>query len=831
MLNPLSCADTISLTDVVKVAQCDRLHNWNADHSGYIKWTFVHQSPSMSLCRFIHRKFKVQNAYHKWKRTDIHIYKDNSTRTVYVLTVVDKLKLGTNRNNITARDRIERFLLNRPKYNLLANVGMGVGAIGLGSLAMTKFVKNRQKNVSNMHGRDTSRDTPDTSGMFHNLSDTSKDTSDTNAPEYNSDTSEVYTNTPGYNSDTSEVYTDAPGYNSDTSKDTSDTNAPEYTSDTSKNNSDTNASGYNSDTSEVYTNAPGYNSDTSEVYTNAPEYNSDTFRNRLDTSNDTGHHGYTPDTPHNISQNMNSKDTSRYADTPDKTSDTVGTPPIIGTHGIHRIGNTCYIVSLLQAYRVVQPWLPFRVDNKVTNTISEMFRILADKKVVEEHVSTQLWKNLQGNHVWVPSPPEIDIQHDVSEFMLELFNSLKVDKNITTYECHYDIMKRPLKASKHPYHAITLGFPHGTYSSITIKKLFQNSFSWETIMDIQPPRWRHSVVSLKGEILPLVLNRFTSSSEKIVTPVKGMDTIRVPSDVTSSGECIVYELVSFVYHEGKTLQGGHYIAFVKDEMDNWHEYDDRNRADVHDVTEYMEQGYLYFYKKKHIELPQKKVRPSIKVAYNSLDVSHHTEGIFNENADVIVLINEEDHHHGWDGYTRLDFSESHPPKNISVRIKKESGWSIDNSSIEWVESSGCTGVVFCAISGDTKVVISGVCMRSTNPKKKDEIKDTGETFIRNVITKNVHIIVGDFNADILAWFKPKGAPTPSNDSFRSLIDAKYFAMPVYFATYLGTTAPDGIWYHYTLDLTDHGIISETSTAADHVSNENTRLGLHATFTT
>ena len=96
-----------------------------------------------------------------------------------------------------------------------------------------------------------------------------------------------------------------------------------------------------------------------------------------------------------------------------------------------------------------------------------------------------------------------------------------------------------------------------------------------------PPSTREVIFSLK---------RFTNDSKKDDTAID-FDSLEINKQD--------YELTAFIVHEGKSLQAGHYISYVKELDNKWYEYNDEERITrtEEEIKEVAKQAYIVKYTK------------------------------------------------------------------------------------------------------------------------------------------------------------------------------------------------------------------------------------------
>jgi ubiquitin C-terminal hydrolase len=134
-----------------------------------------------------------------------------------------------------------------------------------------------------------------------------------------------------------------------------------------------------------------------------------------------------------------------------------------------------------------------------------------------------------------------------------------------------------------------------------MQTLIENFF---TVEEIKPSdvEIKKGMISIKKhykilkyhKILIVQLKRFvflqeSLTSQKNLNPVVGSDSIVLPGGV-------IYQLQSFVYHSG-SIGGGHYTAYVKNEIGSFTYFSDKFVSEAVDPSGLLDTGYLYFYER------------------------------------------------------------------------------------------------------------------------------------------------------------------------------------------------------------------------------------------
>ena len=113
-------------------------------------------------------------------------------------------------------------------------------------------------------------------------------------------------------------------------------------------------------------------------------------------------------------------------------------------------------------------------------------------------------------------------------------------------------------------------------------------------------------MSTGAPVMIIRLKRFKYHDEGGVTE-KISDAVSAPLSLDMSPYFVTpdeahanYSLRAFVEHRGATVQGGHYVAFVKDVAGVWRECDDRTVSVVTDdeVSRHAQSAYMLFYERR-----------------------------------------------------------------------------------------------------------------------------------------------------------------------------------------------------------------------------------------
>lgn len=112
-----------------------------------------------------------------------------------------------------------------------------------------------------------------------------------------------------------------------------------------------------------------------------------------------------------------------------------------------------------------------------------------------------------------------------------------------------------------------------------------------------------TIFSYLPDVLTIALSRFNNDLTKLNNPFKMPEVFELYEEGDDGIVLKIYTLKGFIYHRGKTLQGGHYWAHRKDDEGGWNKANDENvspsdmtdknteGAFMHDINN----GYIYTY--------------------------------------------------------------------------------------------------------------------------------------------------------------------------------------------------------------------------------------------
>jgi ubiquitin C-terminal hydrolase len=75
------------------------------------------------------------------------------------------------------------------------------------------------------------------------------------------------------------------------------------------------------------------------------------------------------------------------------------------------------------------------------------------------------------------------------------------------------------------------------------------------------------------------------------------DYVKFPNILAVGNEGILYQLYGLIVHEGKVINHGHFMAFVRDQNDVWYRADDMCVFKATTEAVMLSRPYLLFYKR------------------------------------------------------------------------------------------------------------------------------------------------------------------------------------------------------------------------------------------
>ncbi|EPZ36416.1 cysteine proteinase [Rozella allomycis CSF55] len=98
-------------------------------------------------------------------------------------------------------------------------------------------------------------------------------------------------------------------------------------------------------------------------------------------------------------------------------------------------------------------------------------------------------------------------------------------------------------------------------------------------------------------VLTLHLKRFSMTGQKIPKFVEFKEKLDLTPFMSKGGEKCHYELYAILVHSGSSCNSGHYYSFVKNSNNLWYCMNDSSTSQVGLSTVLKQNGYIFFYKK------------------------------------------------------------------------------------------------------------------------------------------------------------------------------------------------------------------------------------------
>ena len=131
--------------------------------------------------------------------------------------------------------------------------------------------------------------------------------------------------------------------------------------------------------------------------------------------------------------------------------------------------------------------------------------------------------------------------------------------------------------------------------------------SMDTLVASSTERVQLDIDNIRGltnRILPIWVHRFSQTSNqdpdsgaKITTPITNPFTLTIAPEyfIENTAKPYTSSLAGFIYQSGN-LNGGHYIAYVRNQAGKWIRYNDETVTELHAAPlEDAQKAYLYFY--------------------------------------------------------------------------------------------------------------------------------------------------------------------------------------------------------------------------------------------
>jgi len=144
---------------------------------------------------------------------------------------------------------------------------------------------------------------------------------------------------------------------------------------------------------------------------------------------------------------------------------------------------------------------------------------------------------------------------------------------------------------------------HGCFDLFTKSEILEGENAWfnETTQQKEDTKKQISFWNFP-KVLVISLKRFTPNgrskiNQNIDFPLDNLDLSKYVRGYNPKS--FVYDLYGICNHTGGT-SGGHYTSFVKNAMNQWYHYNDRNVEKVNDLTQLITpMAYCLFYRKKN----------------------------------------------------------------------------------------------------------------------------------------------------------------------------------------------------------------------------------------
>ncbi|EGV64228.1 hypothetical protein CANTEDRAFT_105348 [Yamadazyma tenuis ATCC 10573] len=166
----------------------------------------------------------------------------------------------------------------------------------------------------------------------------------------------------------------------------------------------------------------------------------------------------------------------------------------------------------------------------------------------------------------------------------DIFGGL-LNQTVVCERCHNK------STTKQEFYDLSLGFKKRKQSKYSISRSLKDFFSQELIKTdnqdkesgyfcekcrLNTNALKHSTVDIAPEYLTVHLKRFKfngSQSMKVKQSMKYSNYLDM-TDYTTKKSPTVYQLISIISHEGRSLSSGHYISHCLQPDKSWYTYDD-----------------------------------------------------------------------------------------------------------------------------------------------------------------------------------------------------------------------------------------------------------------
>jgi ubiquitin C-terminal hydrolase len=304
---------------------------------------------------------------------------------------------------------------------------------------------------------------------------------------------------------------------------------------------------------------------------------------------------------------------------------------------LQNLGNTCYMNSVIQGMYAITPLTNFLLDKAgqyAPNSLAQSYiQLINGLRINKYQIALQRFAKITDNIMQRSSGIcGSGAQQDAQEFFIRLLYNLgktttpeigqtisnQIMISIDRYiKCDGNIQNP--RSSNEPMLIMPVRNPtSGALLPGNLPDIIKTYFSSE-IITYAPPETGRPQLCLKKEyithlpnILLLNVARFdidlTRAQENyalaIETPLE-FDMADTQSDSFLPPEYAApflsrskYRLIATLVHLG-TIYGGHYIAYVRNELNNWYYCSDSyiKQASVDDVLENSKHGYIYIYQR------------------------------------------------------------------------------------------------------------------------------------------------------------------------------------------------------------------------------------------
>lgn len=296
--------------------------------------------------------------------------------------------------------------------------------------------------------------------------------------------------------------------------------------------------------------------------------------------------------------------------------------PITQPGGLHNLGYNCYINTVIQCLAFTPGFSQFclQMPNALYQANSDSAFFLDSFA----HIFSDLNNHKSICPTWLLNDSGLiaetfrkPIQQDAHEYLLDLLIAFEKEcmaaldnpqnQNVDTMISHFfkseyrtDItcskcgatVSRSIK-----YHDITIPIREYEGLSEAVNALFSSQSTIEGNCEecgFEGTMTKSCKFTKFPLILILTLMRFDNNLRKLE------DFFKFPMHIEVDDGKLDYELYAMIVHEGRHISHGHYIAFVKDQNNNWYKADDVLIYRVKDEIVMETCPYVLFYKRSNI---------------------------------------------------------------------------------------------------------------------------------------------------------------------------------------------------------------------------------------